>query len=129
VQILIDGVPTIEAISPEVRRYLPINFGYRTRDYTVAGVYHAFQRIRHMEVETGRFLSDDDVQQRRRVTVIGADVKKQIFSGLPAVDKEVKISGIRFTVVGVLKKKTQISNYSAPDDVTAMIHLRRWLLW
>jgi putative ABC transport system permease protein len=121
VQALKNGVPTIEEISPEVRRYLPINFGYRTRDYTVAGVYHSFQRIRHMEVETGRYLSEDDVQQRRRVVVIGADLKKQIFSGLPAVDKEVKISGIRFTVVGVLKKKTQISNYSAPDDVTAMI--------
>jgi hypothetical protein len=55
------------------------------------------------------------------LSLIGADVQKQIFSGRPAVDKEVKIAGIRFTVVGVLEKKTQISNYSAPDDATAII--------
>lgn len=121
IQALLEGVPTIEAISPEVRRFYPINFEYRTRSYNVAGVYQAFQRIRHMDMETGRFLSDDDVMQRRRVVVIGSDVKKQLFSGLPALGRDIKINGIRFTVVGVLQKKTQITNYSAPDDVTALI--------
>jgi putative ABC transport system permease protein len=121
VQALRDGIPTLEAVSPEARRFLPLNYGYRTRDYTVTGVYEAFQRIRAMEVETGRFLSEEDVLQRRRVVVVGSDVKKQLFSGQPAVDEEIKINGVRFTVIGVLKKKTQISNYSAPDDVTALI--------
>jgi putative ABC transport system permease protein len=121
VQALRDGVPTIEALSPEVRRFLPLSYGYRTRDYTVAGVNHAFQRIRHMEVEVGRFLSEEDELQHRRVVVIGADLKKQLFSGLPALDQELKINGVRFTVIGVLKKKTQITNYSAPDDVTALV--------
>jgi len=34
-----EGVPTVEAISPEVRRWWPCSFGYRTRDYAVSGVY------------------------------------------------------------------------------------------
>jgi putative ABC transport system permease protein len=121
VQALQEGIPTLEAVSPEARRFLPLNYGYRTRDYNVAGVYQAFQRIRAMELDTGRFLSDEDLQQRRRVVVIGSDVKKQLFSGQPAIDQEIKISGARFVVIGVLKKKTQISNYSAPDDDTALI--------
>ena len=116
-----EGVPTIEAISPEVRRFLPVNYGYRTRDFTVAGVYQTFQRIRAMDIDAGRFLSDDDVLQRRRVAVIGADVRKQLFSGRPAVDAEIKINGVRFTVAGVLVKKTQISNYAPPDDMTVYI--------
>jgi putative ABC transport system permease protein len=87
----------------------------------VAGVYPSFQRIRSMEVETGRFVSEDDLLQRRRGVVIGADLKKQLFSGRPALEKELKISGVRFTVIGILAKKTQISNYSAPDDLTAVI--------
>ena len=116
-----EGVPTIEAVSPEVRRFLPVNYGYRTRDFTVAGVYQTFQRIRAMDIDAGRFLSDDDVLQRRRVAVIGADVRKQLFSGRPAVDAEIKINGVRFTVAGVLVKKTQISNYAPPDDMTVYI--------
>jgi putative ABC transport system permease protein len=116
-----NGVPALDAVSPELRRRLPVNHGYRTKDYSIAGVYAAFERIRQTEVEHGRFLSEDDVLQRRRVVVIGADLKKEIFSGLPALGADLKIGGARFTVIGVLRKKTQISNYSAPDDMSAFV--------
>ncbi len=121
VDALKEAVPTIEAISPEVDRRLPVNYGYRTKEFNVVGVHNSFQRIRNMEVESGRFLSDDDVLQRRRVVVIGSGLKKQLFSGRPALDHEIKINGLRFAVIGVLMKKTQISNYTAPDDETALI--------
>jgi putative ABC transport system permease protein len=116
-----EGVPTIEAISPEVRRFVPINFNYRTKDTKVAGVYACYQQIRHMDIEVGRFLTEEDILHRRRVAVIGADLKKDLFSGMPAEAAEIKINGVRFTVIGVLKKKTQISNYDMSDDMCAFI--------
>jgi putative ABC transport system permease protein len=121
VQAIREGVPTVEAISPEVRRFLPVSLGYRVRDYSIAGVYAAFERIRGTELDTGRFLSEDDVLHRRRVAVIGATLKTELFSGRPAVGSEVKINGVRFAVIGVLKKKTQITNYNMPDDMTAFV--------
>ena len=121
VEAIREGVPTVEAISPEVRRFLPVSLGYRVRDYSVAGVYAAFERIRGMEMDTGRFLSEDDVLHRRRVAVIGAKLKTELFSGRPAVGSEVKINGVRFAVIGVLRKKTQITNYNMPDDMTAFV--------
>jgi putative ABC transport system permease protein len=121
VEALLEGVPAIEAASPEVRRFWPVNFGYRTRNYPVAGVYAAFGRIRRMEIAQGRFLSSDDVLHRRRVAVIGADLKKELFSAMPAIGADLKISGARFTVIGVLEKKTQITNYAPPDDRCAFI--------
>jgi putative ABC transport system permease protein len=121
VEAIREGVPTVEAISPEVRRFLPVSLGYRVRDYSVAGVYAAFERIRSMEMDTGRFLSDDDVLHRRRVVVIGAKLKTALFSGRPAIGAEIKINGVRFAVIGVLRKKTQITNYNAPDDMTAFV--------
>jgi putative ABC transport system permease protein len=116
-----EGVPTVEAISPEVRRFFPLTFSYRTRSYSVSGVYSSFERIRNMELAEGRFLSEEDVLHRRRVAVIGDNVRKELYSGIPAVGSELKINGVRFTVVGLLKKKTQISNYAAPDDMTAYV--------
>lgn len=121
VEAIEEGVPTVEAVSPELRRFLPVSHGYRTRNYSTAGVYANFERIRRTEVGVGRFLSTEDVLHRRRVVVIGANVKKELFSGRPAVGEEIKISGVRFTVVGVLKKKTQITNYASPDDTTAFV--------
>lgn len=121
IEALRDGVPTIDRISPELRRYLPVSFGYRTKDHSVAGVEAPFEVIRQMEVEYGRFVSDDDVAQRRRVAVLGASLKKELFSGLPALGRDIKIGGVRYTVIGVLRKKTQISNYSTPDDESVFV--------
>jgi putative ABC transport system permease protein len=116
-----EGVPTVESVSPEVRRYYPFVFSERSRSYSVSGVYACYERIRETVAAEGRFLSEEDVLHRRRVVVIGDNLRHELFSGLPAVGSEIKINGVRFTVIGVLRKKTQISNYTAPDDMTAFI--------
>ncbi len=116
-----EGVPTVEAISPEVRRRYTLLFNDRSRGYSVSGVYASYERIRETVVATGRFLSEEDVLHRRRVVVIGENLRHELFSGLPAVGSEIRINGVRFTVIGVLRKKTQISNYEAPDDISAFV--------
>lgn len=121
VKAIAEQVPAVQAISPEVRRYLGVSFGYRTREYSVSGVTASFRFIRNMWMAEGRFISDEDVLHRRRVAVIGATVKKELFSGRPAVGQSIKIKGARFTVIGVLKKKVQISNYGAPDDMRVFL--------
>jgi len=121
IRALQEGVPTVEAISPEVRRFYPLVFNERTRSYSVSGVYACYERIRETVVADGRFLSEEDVLHRRRVVVVGENLRHELFSGLPAVGSEIRLNGVRFTVVGVLRKKTQISNYSSPDDMSAFI--------
>ncbi len=121
VKALQEGVPTIDAISPEVRHFYPFVFNERMRSYNVSGVYASFARIREAVVASGRFISEEDVLHRRRVVVIGETLRHELFSGVPAVGGEVKIGGMRFTVIGVLEKKTQVSNYTTPDDITAFV--------
>lgn len=116
-----EGVPTVEAVSPEVRRFFPLSFNDRVRSHDVSGVYACYERIRNASVADGRYLSEEDVLHRRRVVVIGADIRRELFNSLPAIGSEIKIGGVRFTVIGVLEKKTQISNYDDPDDVTAFV--------
>ncbi len=118
-----EGVPTVEAVSPEVRRRFDLAFSDRTRNYSVAGVYASYGRIREEVVSAGRFLSEEDVLHRRRVVVIGDTIRKELFSGLPALGSEIKINGVRFSIIGILEKKTQITNYDAPDDMTAFVPL------
>jgi len=121
VDALIENVPTLEAVSPEVRRHLPVSYHPRQRDYSIAGVTEAFNEIRSLEVAEGRRLSEDDGQQRRRVAVLGADVQKELFSERSALDRTIKIQGVRFQVIGILKKKTQITNYTTPDDASVFV--------
>jgi putative ABC transport system permease protein len=121
VQAIQEGVPTVEAVSPEVRRYWPVVYGDRTRSYGVSGVYASFERIRSATLADGRYLSEEDILHHRRVAVIGENVRHELFSGLPCIGGEIKIQGVRFTIIGLLEKKTQISNYSTPDDMTVFV--------
>jgi putative ABC transport system permease protein len=55
------------------------------------------------------------------VVFLGARVREQLFSGRPAVGETVQIGGVHFTVVGVMARKIQLSNYFSSDDDSAWI--------
>jgi alanine racemase len=69
-----------------------------------------------MTVSAGRWLSTEDQLQKQRVAVIGAEAAQKLFGEIPPQGEEVAINGLHFTVAGVLKTKTQISNYNTPDN-------------
>jgi putative ABC transport system permease protein len=73
--------------------------------------------MRKVEAEAGgRFIDDLDEKDRRRVAVLGGQVRQDLFGTGPAVGQMVEISGIPFLVVGTIAKKDQDSNYNGPDD-------------
>src|SRR3974390_1464306 len=94
-----EGVPTIEAVSPETRRYWPCSYNDRTRSYGVSGVYSSFARIRSAALASGRYLTEEDVLQHRRVAVIGDNIRRELFNGLPPPARHIKITGHRAPVI------------------------------
>ena len=52
---------------------------------------------------------------------LGGRLKEQLFSGRPAVGETVQVSGVRFTVIGVMARKIQLSNYFSSDDDSSWI--------
>ena len=63
----------------------------------------------------GRFLDDEDVRLHRRVAFIGTEVNRKLFGESNAVGQTIRIRGITFEVIGVMKEKAQLSNYFRPD--------------
>ena len=52
---------------------------------------------------------------------LGGRIREQLFSGRPAVGETVTIGGVRFTVIGVMARKIQLSNYFSSDDESVWI--------
>ena len=100
-------VPLLKRLSPETSKDCTIAWGIRSSNYSVSGVYPYYSRMRRMEVENGTFFTDEDENSRSRVAVLGADVKKKLFSGQNALGEKVRIDGISYEVVGVLKHVIQ----------------------
>ena len=105
----------------ETVRWLSINYNERFANTAIRGVYPVYGEIRNEVASEGRWISPEDLLERRRVVFLGSELRKKLFGGRPAVGETVRISGVRFTVVGVMERKLQMSNYFTSDDESAFI--------
>src|SRR5438067_8173871 len=87
----------------------------------IRGVCPEYGEMRNEVPSEGRWISASDDLERRRVAFLGGHVREQLFSGRPAVGETVQIGGVRFTVIGVMAKKIQLSNYFSSDDDSVWI--------
>jgi putative ABC transport system permease protein len=111
----------VKRVSPEVYGDMQLRWGDRMTTAGIRAVNDEYGAIRGMFMGEGRFLNAEDMAYMRRVVVLGYDLKKKLFSQAPALDQDIFMDGVRFTVIGVLKKKIAISNYFTQDDYCALI--------
>jgi putative ABC transport system permease protein len=87
----------------------------------IRGVCPEYGEMRNEVPSEGRWIDSTDEIERRRVVFLGGRIREQLFSGRPAVGETVQIDGVRFTVIGVMARKIQMSNYFSSDDESAWI--------
>jgi putative ABC transport system permease protein len=73
----------------------------QTLNLDVDGITPAWATIRNREVETGRFLVEQDLAAVSPVAVVGAQLKDDVFGRNDAVGREILLRGVRFRIVGV----------------------------
>ena len=100
-------VPVLKHVSPEAAKNCVVAFGTRSANYGVSGVYAAYGRMRKMEVAEGSFFNEGDDFTHTRVAVIGWDAKRKLFSGQSAVGQTIRLDGISYQIVGILKHQVQ----------------------
>src|SRR5579872_6417762 len=97
-------VPLLKQLSPEVaKQNSSVSYGTRSGLYAVSGVYANYPRMRKMEFAEGSSFSEADDYTHTRVAFIGADIKKKLFSGQNAIGESIRVDGIAYQIVGVLK--------------------------
>jgi putative ABC transport system permease protein len=106
----------IKNISPELRRAVPEVSQFNSATREIVGMWPSYQDFRSLLLGEGRLITEQDEDEGRRVVILGDAARKQLFSGQPAVGATLSIQSLPYTVIGVLKKKTQNSNYNGPDN-------------
>jgi len=96
-------VPLLKRMSPEVFKQCTVAYGTRSGNYPVSGVYANYSRMRRMIFSDGSAFSEADDFTHTRVAFIGADIKQKLFSGQNAIGESIRVDGISYQVVGVLK--------------------------
>ncbi|GAA4289815.1 ABC transporter permease [Aestuariibaculum suncheonense] len=85
------------------RIYRNVNASYRNEknSYSVRAVHPDHQFLEKTIVEEGRYINQNDLQNRSKVVVIGRLVEEDLFSKTTALGKYINLSGIPYKVVGV----------------------------
>jgi len=119
VDTLTTNLPQITHITPEVDKQCNIQFDTRTFTFDVTGDYPNVDSVRALKLGDGRFFNMEDQMQRARVAVIGSEAKEKLFSGRNALGERIRIDGLSFEVVGILKAKMQ----EGDDDINRAVYV------
>jgi putative ABC transport system permease protein len=134
-RITLRDADAVAAAIPEARA-ISIQSGWPTpqadvvwRDKTLAdvpifGVTPSYQEVQDYRIDEGRPLADIDLVQRQPVIVVGSEIATKLFENVPAVGRDVRILGERYTIVGVNKPKGRVLGQSF--DAFVLMPLNRF---
>ncbi len=87
-----------------------ISHGDRFGEYKVVGVTPPYLHNIPQALVSGRFINDLDLQEKRKVCVIGTDVAENFYSASDPIGRSLVIENITYTVVGVVKNTNKMIN-------------------
>jgi putative ABC transport system permease protein len=120
-ELIVAEASMVKSLSLETVRWHPITYAERMSNTAIRGVEPAYGEMRSEVPAEGRWISPEDLLERRRVVFLGGRLREKLFAGRPAVGETVRIAGVRFVVIGTMDRKIQLSNYFTSDDESAFI--------
>ena len=110
-------IKNVDYVSPTVQNSYQVVYGHENWNTTVTGVIPEYVSIQSLELKSGLFFSEHDVDVRNRVAVIGSTVAANLFESVNPVGKKIRIGNAPYTIIGVLNSKGQSSGGQDQDDV------------
>lgn len=95
------SIPAFELVEPEVNRRLQVSSPRLTRRYEVSGVGPLYADLNDLQLEGGRFITDDDLRSSSTVCVLGADRAREFFGSDDPTGRPLRIGDHLYRVVGV----------------------------
>jgi putative ABC transport system permease protein len=109
-------VANISAISPEITGRYQITAKGTNSNTSVVGVEPAYTTVHNVQVTDGTFITDQNIQSKSKVAVIGPTTATDLFDSTEAVGQIIRINGMEFTVIGVTVSKGT-SGMNNQDDM------------
>ena len=110
-------VQGIDYVAPSVSKQYQIIAGNQNWTTTVYGITPEYMAIKSLMVGSGSFVSQQDINSRNRVAVLGATVAENLFGEMNPTGENVRINNTPYLVVGVLDSKGQSSMGQDQDDI------------
>ncbi|EAD6096419.1 ABC transporter permease [Listeria monocytogenes] len=121
----IDGV---KSVSPELSGQVNATFDYKSSSNKVIGTNDQYKAARSLEMKEGRFLLPIDTEYGQKVAVLGSTVASDLFGFGDPIGETIRLNGMPYKVVGVLKEKGASMMGSSDDQIFIPISSAQRLL-
>ncbi|MFB4275248.1 ABC transporter permease [Nonomuraea sp. MTCD27] len=113
--------PSVKSVSPVVNAS-SATAAYGAASHAISqfvGTYPSYFEAVNKPVAQGTYFFNDDVLAARKVVVLGRTVVEELFGTVDPIGKQISVSGVPFTVVGVLKEAGSTGIQDADDVAVA----------
>jgi putative ABC transport system permease protein len=109
--------PDLVKVAPTINRNVDVSFGGETESIQISGVTPEYETVRNYPVDSGQFITQEQVLGKASVALIGVDVAENFFGDKAnGLGESIRIAGQPFRVTGILKAKGG-SSFGSQDNV------------
>ena len=105
----------VEAVAPVSNQNQQIIYGNQNWSTTVYGTTGKYLGIKAYEILIGRNFTAEDIKNSTKVAIIGSTVSSELFGDVNPVGKTLRIGGVPFRVIAVLKTKGSTGPFDNDD--------------
>jgi putative ABC transport system permease protein len=106
----------VQAVNPTTNTARHIKYQSNILEYvTIIGTTDKHTKVSNFLPEFGRFIIPFDVQNKRRICVIGSEIRERIFKDVDPLRKKMKIGRFNYRVVGVMEKQGSAGFFGGPN--------------
>ena len=102
---IVDNCPSLKLATAQSGMNRPVSHKRVNRSLDVQGTTPFYQEANNWYIQFGRFITENDIERRDPVCVIGSEVHKDLFQMRDPIGLELRIGQERFTVIGVMEEK------------------------
>lgn len=102
---IVENCPSLKLATAQSEMNLPVSHKHVNQSLNIHGATPSYTEINNWYVRIGRFITENDVERKDPVCVIGSEIHKDLFHLEDPIGLELKIGTERFTVVGVMVEK------------------------
>lgn len=113
-----DNPDKVQYMSPYLSQSALIKKGNNNSYSNVDACAPEYEMINNIELQSGRFFSDADIDNRKKVCIVGTYQVMEFFGGVDPVGQDIKINGDIFEIIGVYEESGDSTEMSADNKVT-----------
>lgn len=108
----------IETMSPSMSGTALLKHGNENTTTSLSAYDSTYADIKDPKVQSGRFISDYDVENRSYVCIVGTYILQEYFGGVNPIGQTIKLNGTQFKIVGVYEEEDDSTETSSDNKVT-----------